>query len=126
MRPYNPELKPLSRSLRSTLTDAEQLLWQRLRRKQINGWPFYRQKPLGSYIVDFYCPAGHLVVEWDGGQHYEPEHIEADRKRDAYLAAQGLRVMRFDNRQVLLETDAVVEAIAKAGTTPDTLSKEKT
>jgi very-short-patch-repair endonuclease len=109
--PYDKRLKPNSRNLRSNMTDAEQHLWQRLRRKQINGWQFYRQKPLGSYIVDFYCAAAHLVVELDGSQHFTDNHQRADQQRDAFLQSLGLRVLRFDNRQVLLETDAVVEVI---------------
>ena len=94
------------------MTDAEQRLWQRLRRKQINGWQFYRQKPIGAYIVDFYCPTAMLVVEVDGGQHLDPQHLAADRRRDTFLENLGLRVLRFDNRQILLETEAVVAAIA--------------
>lgn len=112
MLPYNPQLKQNSRALRSDMTDAEQRLWSRLRRKQINGWQFYRQKPIGEYIVDFYCPSARLVVELDGSQHLEPQHQAADQRRSTYLANLGLRVLRFDNRQVLLETDAVVEAVA--------------
>lgn len=113
MLPYDSRLKTNSRVLRGNMTDAEQKLWYRLRRKQINGWQFYRQKPLGPYIVDFYCAAASLVVELDGSQHYEPAHQLADGQRDAYLAGLGLRVLRFDNRQVLLEMDAVVECISK-------------
>lgn len=116
--PYDRRLKSNSRSLRSNMTDAEQKLWQRLRRKQINGWQFYRQKPLGNYIVDFYCAAAHLVVEIDGSQHYEPEQQQSDRERDEYLTGLGLRVLRFDNRQVLLETEAVVEVISKIPPAP--------
>ncbi len=85
MLPYAQRLKQNSRELRSHMTDAEQKLWYRLRRKQINGWQFYRQKPLGPYIVDFYCPSAGLVVELDGGQHLEPQHHAADQQRDAYL-----------------------------------------
>jgi very-short-patch-repair endonuclease len=118
MLPYDSRLKAHSRNLRSNMTDAEQKLWQRLRSKQINGWQFYRQKPLGSYIVDFYCPSACLVIEIDGSQHFEPEHQLADQQRDAYLAGLGLRVLRFDNRQVLLETDAVVEVISKIPPNP--------
>ena len=113
MLPYAQRLKHNSRELRKHMTDAEQKLWYRLRRKQINGWQFYRQKPLGSYIVDFYCPAARLVVEIDGSQHFEPPQQAADQQRDTYLAGLGLRVLRFDNRQVLLEMDAVVDVIAK-------------
>ncbi len=113
MLPYGRQLKQNARELRSHMTDAEQKLWYRLRRKQINGWQFYRQKPIGQYIVDFYSPEVGLVVELDGSQHFEPEHQAADQKRDTYLAGLGLRVLRFDNRQVLLEIDGVMGVIAK-------------
>ncbi|UHQ23236.1 endonuclease domain-containing protein [Lysobacter sp. 5GHs7-4] len=93
------------------MTDAEQLLWLRLRRRQIEGARFYRQKPLAIYVVDFYAAAASLVVEVDGGQHFGPDASAADRRREAVLAAMGLRVLRFDNRQVLLETEAVLAAI---------------
>ncbi len=118
LRSYDKELKSNSRRLRSNMTDAEQHLWQRLRRKQINGWQFYRQKPLGPYIVDFYCAAAHLVVELDGSQHFEDYHQRADQQRDAFLQGLGLRVLRFDNRQVLLETDAVLEVIIQIPPSP--------
>ena len=111
MQPYNKNLKLPSRDLRKNMTDAEQLLWQRIRRKQILGLQFYRQKPILNFIVDFYCPAANLVIECDGGQHYTVEGLEADRVRDQVLSELGLIVLRFDNRQVLAETDAVVEQI---------------
>jgi very-short-patch-repair endonuclease len=114
MNPYNPKLKLASRELRKQMTDAEQALWQRVRRKQILGVQFYRQKPLLSFVVDFYCPAAKLVIELDGSQHQEPEHRARDRERDARLNALGLRVLRFDNRQVLCEMDAVLETIRRA------------
>jgi very-short-patch-repair endonuclease len=96
------------------MTDAEQVLWHRIRRKQIQNVQFYRQRPLLSFIVDVYCPAAKLVVELDGSQHFETGHQAKDRARDAALAGLGLRVLRFDNRQVLLETDAVLAAIDEA------------
>ena len=111
MQPYNKSLKLPSRNLRSNMTDAEQWLWQRLRRKQILGLQFYRQKPILNFIVDFYCPAANLVIECDGGQHYTAEGLEADRARDQALAQLGLNVLRFDNRQILTEIDAMVEQI---------------
>jgi very-short-patch-repair endonuclease len=116
--PYDKRLKTNARQLRGDMTDAEQKLWYRLRRKQINGWQFYRQKPIGPYIVDFYCPAANLVIEIDGSQHFEAEHQLADQKRDEYMNQLGLQVLRFDNRQVLLETDAVVEVISKIPPSP--------
>ena len=111
MQPYNKNLKQPSRDLRNNMTDAEQLLWQRLRRKQILGLQFYRQKPILNFIVDFYCPAANLVIECDGGQHYTADGLEADRARDQALAQLGLTVLRFDNKQVLTEIDGVVEQI---------------
>ena len=90
MKPYNKNLKLPSRDLRSNMTDAEQLLWSRLRRKQILGLQFYRQKPLLNYIVDFYCPAVNLVIECDGGQHYTVEELEADRAIDQALSQFGV------------------------------------
>ena len=111
MQPYNKNLKQPSRDLRNNMTDAEQLLWQRLRRKQILGLQFYRQKPILNFIVDFYCPSANLVIDCDGGQHYTAEGLEADRARDQALAQLGLNVLRFDNRQILTETDAVVDQI---------------
>ncbi|MGN0937619.1 endonuclease domain-containing protein [Acinetobacter amyesii] len=111
MKSYNKNLKQASRDLRNNMTDAEKLLWSRLRNKQIQGLQFYRQKPILNYIVDFYCPAVNLVIECDGSQHYTDEGLEADRVRDEALGELGLTVLRFDNGQVLDEIDGVVEAI---------------
>ena len=111
MEKYNKQLKATARKLRANMTDAEQILWYQLHRKQIQGLQFYRQKPLLNFVVDFYCPAAKLVVEIDGSQHAETKHKLKDQKRDEVLASLGLVVLRFDNRQVLLETDAVLEII---------------
>ncbi|QSB00315.1 endonuclease domain-containing protein [Methylomonas sp. EFPC1] len=111
MKSYNPTLKPFSRNLRSNMTDAEQLLWSKLRRKQILGLPFYRQKPLANYIVDFYCAAANLVIELDGSQHFQAEHQVKDAERDRVLESMGIVVLRFDNRQVLTELDAVMSVV---------------
>ncbi|MCL6712769.1 DUF559 domain-containing protein [Pseudomonas sp. R2.Fl] len=113
MRPYHRYLKPHARRLRRDMTDAEQRLWFHLRRKQLDGVQFYRQKPLGRYIVDFYGPAVDLVIELDGSQHFTADGLVRDRRRDAFLAGQGLRVLRFDDRQALLETAAVLEVILR-------------
>ncbi|MDP3182335.1 MAG: DUF559 domain-containing protein [Desulfobaccales bacterium] len=111
MLKYNARLKPRARQLRQNLTESERVLWSRLRGKQISGVQFYRQKPVGDYIVDFYSPKGKLVVEIDGSQHLEDHHAERDRERDNYLCRLGLTVLRFNSRQVLKETEAVVEVI---------------
>ena len=93
------------------MTDAERLLWKRVRFKQMRGLLFYRQKPLLKFIVDFYCPKAKLVIELDGSQHFEEAQRVADAERDAALTGLGLRVLRFDNRQVLMEIDAVMTVI---------------
>jgi very-short-patch-repair endonuclease len=111
MLSYDKKTKQFSRAFRSNMTDAEQRLWWRVRNKQICGVQFYRQKPLLSFIVDFYCPIAKLVIELDGGQHFEPEHQAKDNERDLLLAGIGLKVLRFDDRQVLMQTDAVLEVI---------------
>ncbi len=111
MLEYSRNLKEPSRQLRKEMTEAEQKLWAHLRRKQILGIQFYRQKPLGPYIVDFYAPAAKLVVEVDGSQHHEPEYLKKDAERDLFLAGHGLLVLRYDNRQVLQETGAVIEEV---------------
>mgnify|MGYP001002967822 FL=1 len=114
MQPYKSSLKPFARNLRSNMTDAEQLLWSKLRRKQILGVQFYRQKPLAHYIVDFYCAAANLIIELDGSQHFEPDHQASDAERDRVLESMGLMVLRFDNRQVMQELDAVMQVIFEA------------
>ncbi|MFO7650902.1 MAG: endonuclease domain-containing protein [bacterium] len=97
-----------ARSLRRGSTDAERVLWQRLRTRQVGGAKFRRQYPLGRYIVDFVCLSERLVVEVDGGQHADSV---VDRERDHWLAEQGYRVLRFWNNDVLARTDAVLAAI---------------
>ena len=111
MLPYNVELKQRSRELRENMTDAERCLWARLRRKQLKGCQFYRQKPIGDYIVDFFCPRAKLVIEVDGGQHYSDEGSEYDRIRNEHLRSLGLRVLRFTNTDVLTRIEGVVESI---------------
>lgn len=110
---YNASLKPRARELRDAMTDAELCLWQRLRRKQILGVQFYRQRPISRYIVDFYCSKAKLVIELDGSQHLTEEARLKDQRRTLNLEKLGLKVIRFDNLQVLQETDAVVEVIAQ-------------
>ena len=111
MLQYDHTLKQKARNLRANMTDSEQLLWSRLRRKQLRGIQFYRQKPIGGAIVDFYAPKAKLVVEVDGSQHLDPDHALKDARRSASLESQGIRIMRFTNLQVLQELDAVLETI---------------
>ncbi len=111
MLPFDRKLKPLARTLRNNMTDAEQLVWSKIRRKQIGEVQFYRQKNIGHYIVDFYCPKGKLIVELDGGQHYENEGMKKDQERDRHLQGLGLTVLRFSDLDVLKNIDGVVQRI---------------
>jgi len=114
---YNPNNKNNARLLRKNMTDAERLIWSRVRRKQILEVQFYRQKPIGQFIVDFYAPKIKLVVEIDGSQHVEPEHCQRDKERDAVLNALGLKVLRFDNHAVLTNIEGVMESLYQVALT---------
>ena len=98
----------LQRDLRNRMTDAERLLWQHLRGRQMAGCKFRRQHPFMDYVLDFVCLEKRLVVEVDGGQHQDSE---TDVVRDQNLQEAGFRILRFWNNQVLQETQAVVEVI---------------
>jgi len=113
MLPYNENLKQRSRQLRNNMTDAERRLWAKIRMKQLKGYHFYRQKPIGDYIVDFFCPRAKLVIEVDGSQHSSDETTEYDKIREEYLASLGLKVLRFINTEVLKNIDGVIEKIEK-------------
>jgi very-short-patch-repair endonuclease len=108
---YNKDLKTLARELRKNMTDAEKLLWSRVRRKRFGGCQFYRQAIINNYIVDFYCPAAKLVIEIDGGQHYYGDQIQDDKVRDRHLTSLGLMVFRYSNLEVLQNIDLVLEHI---------------
>jgi very-short-patch-repair endonuclease len=107
-------LTKYSQDLRCKPTDAERKLWSKLRLKQFNGYQFYRQKVLCNYIVDFCCPALHLVIEVDGSQHYSKEGLKADNIRDDYLQSLGLKVLRFNDYDVLTNISGVVESILES------------
>ncbi len=101
-----------ARQLRSQQTNAEKRLWNQLRRNQLDGYHFRRQKPVGPFVADFACSARHLIVEVDGGQH--AGRLAADTRRTAYLESEGYRVLRFWNNDVLINTEGVVETIRVA------------
>ena len=102
------------RELRQSGTSPEQLLWFRLRNRQIEGKKFRRQHALGPYIVDFYCLEARLVVEIDGDTHGELEQASKDGIRTEYLDERGIRVLRFTNREIMYEREAVLEVIRVA------------
>lgn len=106
-------LTPFARENRQNATNAEMLMWRLLRGKQL-GAKFRRQHPVGSYILDFYCHDHRLAIELDGSQHYLPQGMAADEERSQMLAVHGIRVLRFSNRDVLLETEGVMERVWQA------------
>jgi very-short-patch-repair endonuclease len=108
---YNTRLKQISRQLRSNMTDAEKLLWSRLRAKQLKGRQFYRQRIIGDYIVDFYCPKANLIIELDGSQHYAVEGIKKDKMRDNYIREQGYKILRFSDKEIFENLTGVIERI---------------
>jgi very-short-patch-repair endonuclease len=93
------------------MTDAEKLLWSKIRGKQLNGLQFYRQKIISNYIADFYCPKARLVIEIDGGQHFSAEGKEKDRLRDESMARGGITVLRFSDVEVLENLGSVLEKL---------------
>ena len=113
MLPYNLHLKHNSQELRKNMTGAEIFLWSKIRMKQLNNCQFYRQKIIGDYIVDFFCPKFKLVIEVDGGQHYSDDMLNADRERDEVLKSMGMKVLRFTNLDVLKNIDGVVTRIVE-------------
>jgi len=105
-------LKERSRELRKDATKQENHLWYDF----LSAYPlhFYRQRAIGGYIVDFYCPKAKMVIELDGSQHLEPDAIEYDNERTKYLNAYGLQMLRFPNSMIDAEFDYVCKAIDKA------------
>ena len=107
-------MKPLrvrARHLRNDPTDAERYLWQLLRVRQLEGYRFRRQVPIGGYIADFACPKAKLIIEVDGGQH--AERIVQDTARTVSLERLGYRVLRYWNHDVLMRPDDVVVDILR-------------
>ena len=106
---YNSELRDKARSLRREMTREEKHLWYDF----LNSYPvrFRRQRPIGDYIVDFYCPKAMLVVELDGYDHFTEEHRRYDASRTEYLESLGLKVLRFMNCDVMRKFDRVCRHI---------------
>ena len=109
--PIPPDILKHARSLRSKQTDAEQLLWGLVRDRRFAGKKFRRQHPIGRYTLDFYCHECRLAVEFDGGQHNDEETRSRDDMRSRFLREQGVRVVRFWNHDVFLQTESVLESL---------------
>jgi very-short-patch-repair endonuclease len=108
---HGAPLTDLSRKLRRTSTDAERLLWSKLRAGRLDGAKFRRQHEFGPYILDFFCAKKSLAIELDGSQHTTAAGVESDEARTRYLAGRGVKVLRFTNLEVMRETDAVLQRI---------------
>ena len=104
--------RQFARQLRKNMTDAERKLWSLLRRRQLLGYKFRRQQPLGPYIVDFVCLKNKLVIEVDGGQHAEQQDDDACRTQ--WLEDKGFKVVRFWNHDVLMKPESILQAIILA------------
>jgi very-short-patch-repair endonuclease len=105
-------LRDYAKELRRNQTDCERNLWLLLRDRRFSDLKFRRQQTIGPYIVDFVCLKQRLIVELDGGQH--ADQAAYDKLRDAYLTAQGFRVLRFWNNEVLENIDGVAQAVLAA------------
>jgi very-short-patch-repair endonuclease len=107
-----PLLKPTRRALRTHGTPAEAALWTHLKERKLRGRKFRRQHSVGPYVLDFYCPAERLAVELDGAVHDDPARRDYDAERERRLAAEHVRVVRFENRAVFENLEGVLAAIA--------------
>ncbi len=114
MLKHSPQQTAVARQLRKSDTWAEQLLWRWLRDRRFSAYKFRRQQPMGAHILDFYCPEAKLNIELDGSQHGHPKHWQADAERDAWLAEQGIEVLRFWNARLRREKEVVRESIWQA------------
>src|ERR1700716_3343740 len=89
--------------LRANTTPHERTLWRALKELPVDGTHFRRQAPIGPYVVDFFCPAKHLIIELDGGHHNEDDTAKRDRERQVWVEREGYRVIRFWNLRAVLE-----------------------
>lgn len=109
---YNEKiLESRRRDLRVKQTEAEKILWQKLRSRQINGFKFFRQYSIGKYIADFYCSELRLVIELDGSHHYEENVFEYDKIREEFMKSLDIKTIRFNNLDVFKSLDEVMERV---------------
>ncbi len=106
-----PHLGEFRRELRKRLTPAEAAFWKIIKGSRFEGRKFVRQHSVGNYILDFYCPSERLAVELDGSLHFSSKGAADDRERSAFLESKGIRVLRFENREVFDETEWMLDKI---------------
>lgn len=107
---YNQKLKPRAREFRKNQTQAEKLLWKQIRRKQIKGYQFLRQRPIGNFIVDFVCLRSKLIIEINGPIHIQRKNT--DQFRQEQLEILGFKVLRFSNTEIKDEMSLVLQKVA--------------
>ncbi|MBV9348190.1 MAG: endonuclease domain-containing protein, partial [Pseudolabrys sp.] len=100
-------LRANARQLRRNSTEAEKAIWQALRAHRLAGLSFRRQTPIGGYVADFVCHAAKVVIELDGGQHYETAQLKSDARRTIFFKSKGFRVLRFSNAEVMHNREGV-------------------
>jgi very-short-patch-repair endonuclease len=125
---YDPHLKDYARRLRRSMTDAENRMWHFLRNNQLDNIRFYRQRPIGHYIVDFVSLKKKIIIEIDGSQHYQPGQQAKDKKRDAFLSSLGYRIIRWSDRDVLTNMEGCIQYIlyvSKKSPPPPSLKKRE-
>ena len=106
---YNPKLKQLARNLRNNSTLSEILFWNKIKGKGILGYQFLRQKPIGNFIVDFYCPKLRLAIEIDGDSHGTKGAIQKDKMKEMYLVKHRINLIRYDDHAVKSSIQDVVD-----------------
>jgi very-short-patch-repair endonuclease len=105
--------KPIRQRLRNSATDAEKLLWSRLKHSQLGGYKFRRQQGIAKFVVDCYCPEHKLAIEIDGATHSTPEEIKYDKGRQEYIEKFGVQFLRFTNSDVFENLDLALEIIVE-------------
>ena len=108
---YNSNLKKIAAQLRTQSTQSEAVLWQELRGRKLNGFRFVRQKPIGNYIVDFYCKEAGLVIELDGLSHQFEETMDKDEIKQRFWESIGFKVLRFEDEEVMNDLANVIRVI---------------
>lgn len=104
----DPRVRVFAKQMRRSMTEAETILWSKLRGRQRNGWQFRRQHPVGQFILDFACVKAHLAIEVDGATHSEEAEIRYDEQRSAYLRSKGWNMLRVQNKDIYDELDGVL------------------
>jgi len=110
---YNPRLKSFSRQLRKKGILSEVLFWLEVKNRKLLGYRFLRQRPIGNYIVDFYCPKLKLAIEIDGSSHDSPIAMERDLRKDRYLESVGIKVIRYRDSDVKNDIGSVIQGLKR-------------